>query len=109
MPSVNIYTDLNRVSHLESILPGLREVIARELSCTERKLGADEVSLRVLIPEASLRIGTTEIEINAHNYAERVKRQDDVCKSVKAYIKSECPRAGLTYVWLQLSELGHSG
>lgn len=108
MPSVNIYTDRNKISPLEGILPELRETVARELSCGDRKLASEEVSLRILIPDASLRIADTELEIKAHNYAERVKRQDEICLSIREYIEKTCPKAGSVYVWLQLSELGHS-
>ena len=108
MPSVNIYTDRNRVSSLESILPELREVVARELSCGDRVLVPDEVSLRLIVPDASLQIANTELEIKAHSYGERVKKQDEICRSIKGYVEKACPQAGSTYVWLQLSELGHS-
>ena len=42
------------------------------------------------------------------SYPERVKRQDDICCLIKDYIQKYCPHAGSVYVWLQLSELGHS-
>ena len=108
MPSVNIYTSKERVSSLEKILPGLREAVARELSCADRTLANDEISVRVLVPDAALQIADTELEIKAHSYGDRVKRQDDICKGVKSYVQKECLRAGSVYVWLQLTELGHS-
>ena len=108
MPSVNIYTNKNRVESLESILPELREFTAQKLSCGDRKLASDEISLRVLVPDASLQIADTELEIKAYSYDKRVKKQDDICLSIKDYVQRTCPKAGAVYVWLQLSELGHS-
>lgn len=108
MPSMNIYTNRERVGCLESILPDLREFTARELSCGDRKLAANEMSLRIIVPDASLPIADTELEIKAHSYHERVNRQDEICQSIKNYVQRTCPKAGSVYVWLQLSELGHS-
>jgi hypothetical protein len=108
MPSVNIYTSHERITDLEKILPELRKFTAQELSCRDRKLRSDEISLRVLVPEIDLQITDTELEIKAYSYPERVKKQDDICLSIKNYVQKECPNAGSVYVWLQLSELGHS-
>ena len=108
MPSMNIYTSKERAKSLESILPELREFAAEKLSCEDRKLAPHEMSLRIIVPEASLPIADTELEIKAYSYPERVKKQDDICISIKNYVQKYCPKAGSVYVWLQLSELGHS-
>jgi len=108
MPPMNIYTNRARVEPLESILSELREFTAKELSCGDRILNSNEMSLRIIVPEASLQITDTEIGIKAHSYHERVKKQDDICLSIKEYVQKTCPEAGSVYVWLQLSELGHS-
>jgi len=75
MPSVNIYTNRDRIKPLESILPELRKFIAKEVSCGGRLLVPNDISLRVLVPDASLQIADTELEIKAHSYDERVKKQ----------------------------------
>lgn len=108
MPSVNLYTTRERVNVLGLVMPGLRDLIAKELSCGDRNLASSEVSLRVIVPEASLMIADTELEIKAYSYPERVQRQDEICLLIKDYIQKTCPEAGSIYVWLQLSELGHS-
>ena len=109
MPSVNIYTlDKTRAQSIESILPGLREFTAKALSCAERMLASDEISLRIIILEYSLPIADTELEIIAHQYPERIANQDSICTSIKSYVQEQCPGAGSVYVWLQLSELGAS-
>ena len=89
-------------------MPGLREFAAQQLSCRERKLASDELSLRIFVPEASLTIADTELEIMAYSYPERVKRQDEISFAITDYVNRNCPEAGSVYVWLQLSELGHS-
>ena len=108
MPSMTIYTNRDRVKSIEKIFSELKEFTAKELSCGDRKLASNEISIRVLVPEASAAIADTELEILAYSYPERVKRQDDICCLIKDYIQKYCPHAGSVYVWLQLSELGHS-
>ena len=108
MPTVNIYTSKEKVKPISNIFVGLREMIANELSCGDRRLIADEISLRVLVPEISLQIAITELEIIAHHYPERIDNQDRICASVKDYIQKECVNIGSVSVWLSLSELGHS-
>ena len=110
MPSLNLYVNnRTRVAPLERILFGLRDLTAQELSCRDRILVPTEVSLRVIVPEASLQIADTELEIIAYSYPERIQRQDAICKAIKTYVQKACPEAGSVYVWLQLLELGHSG
>ena len=82
-------------------MPGLRGFAAKELSCNDRKLSADEIILRILVPESSLQISDTELEIKAFSYPERVKKQDDICSSIRDYVQENCPAAGSVYVWLQ--------
>jgi len=109
MPTVNIYTrNRSTIDQLNKILLKLKEFIAKELSCGDRKLASDEISIRILVPESSSQIADTELEIKVHSYKERVQRQDDICLSIKEYVQKVYPKAGSVYVWLQLSELGHS-
>ena len=108
MPSVNIYTSKDKVDSLKPILPTLREAIAKALLCKDRKLAKDEISLRVLVPETALQIADTELEIIAYQYEDRINNQDDICLSIQSYMQQQCPQAGSVYVWLKLSELGHS-
>ncbi len=108
MPSINIYTSRERVKLLEDIFSGLKEFTAQELSCGDRELRSDEISLRAIVPEAASQIADTELEIKAFSYPERVQRQDEICRLIDDYVQRNCPESGSTYVWLQLSELGHS-
>ncbi len=106
-PSVTIYTNKSMVQ-INKILPKLKEFAANALSCGDRKLASDEISIRIIVPESSSQIADTEIEIKAHSYKERVQKQDEICLSVKEFVQRMCPKVGSVYVWLQLSELGHS-
>jgi hypothetical protein len=108
MPSVNIYTSGERVQSLENILSDLREFTAEKLSCKDRKLSPNEISLRVIVPETGLTVADTELEIKAYSYPERIKKQDKICLSIRKYMQKYCPQAGSVCVWLQLSELGYS-
>ena len=108
VPPVNIYTSREKVKALESALPKIRAYIAQTLSCRGRRLADNEISLRVIVPDASVPIADTELEIKAHGYHERVQRQDESCLLIRNYVQRTCPKAGSAYVWLQLSELGHS-
>ncbi len=53
-------------------------------------------------------IGDIELEISAHAFEERVKKQDEICLEVMNYLKNKKPSLGNVKVWLKLSELGHS-
>lgn len=108
MPSINIYTDNERVTAIKTILSELRVFVANELSCNELKLKPDEISIRIIIPKASLQIANTELEIKAHGFKERILKQDSICLNIKKFLENNCPKADTVYVWLQLSELGHS-
>lgn len=109
MPLMNIYVNKNeRVKPLEEILPDLRQFTAEKLSCLDRKLASDEISIRIIVPEASASIADTEFEIKAHHYAERIVKQDKICLDIRKYINEHCPAAGSVYGWLVLTDLGHS-
>ena len=109
MPLVTIYTSSNKeINELKDILPKLREFIARKLTCGERTLKPKEVSINVIVPSARLPIADVEIKIVAYSYPERVEKQDEICLAVKNFIISHKPSLGSVFVWLQLSELGHS-
>lgn len=61
------------------------------------------------MPNASSSIAETEIIIIAHSYKERIQKQDKICLEIKNFLISHNPSLKSVYVWLQLSELGHSG
>lgn len=108
MPSVNIYTFEGNILKLKPILKELKIIIAKKLSCKDRILKSDEISIRIIVPNASSSIAETEIIISAYSYPERINNQDKICLDIKNFIISQIPYLKSVYVWLQLSELGHS-
>jgi hypothetical protein len=108
MPTVNIfYKDLQHEPPLQSLADELKSYIAEELTCGEIKLEQNEVSIRFLKVGGEL-IGSVEVEIVAHSFAERISRQDDICLEIADYMEKTAPSLGKVKVWLLLTELGHS-
>ncbi|MFA5386341.1 MAG: hypothetical protein WC297_01605 [Candidatus Paceibacterota bacterium] len=109
MPTVNIfYKDSKQEPTLQSLVGGLKDYVAKELTCGDIKLELNEVSVRFIKVTGGEMISAVEIEITAHFFAERVKKQDEICLRIMDYIHKEKPSLGKVKVWLQLSELGHS-
>ena len=109
MPTVNIfYKDSEKEPALQSLVDGLKDYVSKELTCGDIKLKPSEVSVRLIKVDGGAMIGAVEIEIAAHSFAERIKKQDDICLKIVEYLREENPLLGEVKVWLQLSELGHS-
>lgn len=108
MPSVNVF--LTSKEHQQLLLThcdGLKELLARELSCDERELQPNEISVRVIrtVSRKGM-LADVELDITAAAYHERVTRQDNICSLVSAWFRNI---AGIEVkTWLALSELGHS-
>lgn len=108
MPLITIHTSLEEQNNkLSLILDELRSCIAKQLSCSARELNVNEISIRLIKSNLSKAIADIEIVIIAHSYQERVKNQDDMCLTIKKFVEDSCAPFTV-FVWLQLSELGHS-
>ena len=107
MPFVNIYTIEKNIVSLKSVIQDLKEFVAKKLSCKERVLNSNEISIRLIVPSTSSQIAETELVITAHPYPERVTNQDKICLEIKNFIIHKTNIKSI-YIWLQLSELGHS-
>jgi hypothetical protein len=88
--------------------PQLKELLARELSCGDRTLASDEISVRLIPTVDCGSIAPIEIEITAHAYGERIPRVDRICLTVKTFIRKQISEGHDVQVWLILTELGHS-
>lgn len=108
MPTVNFYFKDDRTNKLEKLIPDLKQFLAAKLTCVNIKLTSREISIRLIKISGGQMIGNTEIEISAHSFPERVKKQDEICIEVVNYLKEKAPYIGKVKVWLKLSELGHS-
>jgi hypothetical protein len=109
MPTVNIYSaDEGLNDSLTAMLSELRGLIARELTCGEKRLMPHEVSLRLIPVTGSLTISPIEIEIFAHAYRARIEQANNICLLVREFVKEQLPLVADVRVWLVLAELGHS-
>lgn len=108
MPQVLIYArSQEHVKEVAKILLSMRKFIAKELTCKDRALNPEEISLQVIVPTEGLPLADLEVRIIAHSYPERVKEQDNICLRVKNFISQKLSLDSV-FVWLQLNELGHS-
>ena len=108
MPTINLYyknkSDANR---LEASVSVIKSYIAEQLICGDIKLTAEEVSIRFIATQGSAMIGSVELDITAHAFLERVKRQDEICRDIMDHVQRTCLIKDVR-VWLRLCELGHS-
>lgn len=109
MPTANIYSSGTDVTDsLAAMAPLLRELLARELTCGERALQPNEISVRLVSGCGNAMIAPIEIEITAHAYGDRSSRSDQICLFVRDFVKKLVPTATDVRVWLLLVDLGHS-
>jgi len=108
MPLVNVYyTEDSREILLNELSLELKKFIASKLSCGEIDLKSEEVSVRLIKPAGSM-IAPIELEIFAHEFEERVRKQDEICNEVRKFLLNKIPNVEDIRVWLILSQLGHS-
>lgn len=107
MPTVNLYQYDDSKIDLSPRVPFLKQLVARELTCGELAITESEISVRILSVSGAM-IGDVEIEIHAHAFEERVKKQDDICRDIRSALLDVEPDIKDIRVWLMLSELGHS-
>ena len=93
---------------LISLTKELKKFVAKELTCGNIRLGPEEISIRFNAVKGGGMIGDVEIEVKAHAFKERVRKQDRICLDIMNYIQRRIPSVGSVKVWLILSQLGHS-
>lgn len=111
MPTINIYSaNPDAFERFDAAATkDLRTFIAERLSCGDIALSADEVSVRlVTVHPASRMMGDVEADIHAHEFSERMDRQDELCREIAMYLRDDLQLASEPRVWLVLSQLGHS-
>jgi hypothetical protein len=109
MPTVNTYfEDENFVPLLDAITPELKEVVAAQLTCGDRALQPDEVSVRKILSLGKGMMADVEMDIYAAAYKDRVERQDEICRFIRGFVLDNLEGVKDVQVWLPLSELGHS-
>jgi hypothetical protein len=109
MPTVNIYLSPNCPREkIVPLLPLFRERIAQQLTSVQRKIVPVEVTIRVMTVDAGAMISQFEMEIKAQQYADRVKRCDEICLHLREFVLEHAGFLTDASVWLELTELGHS-
>lgn len=109
MPLVTIY--ISKEEHkefLSKILDEFNEFTAKALSCQNRELNLNEMSIRVCKSEICKPISNIEVVVMVYSYQERIDRQDEICRELKEFLLEKCNNKFSVSVWLQLSELGYS-
>jgi len=108
MPFITIHTtNKEQTAALTPVINNMRHIIAKVLSCGDRALALDEVSIRILESAYAESIAQIEVLVTAFSYTERINNQDHICLEIKNYLQQNFPEYSF-FVWLQLSELGHS-
>lgn len=105
---MTIYTSSqNQVEALSPVLDDVRRFVAKVLSCDSRVLDENEISIRIINSDVAKTIAEIEVVVLAHSYVQRVDNQDQICVSLRKFLEERLPSYSI-FVWLQLSELGHS-
>jgi hypothetical protein len=108
MPTVNFFIqDNDHKIRLNKRTLDIKSYIARELTCGNIQLSSSEISIRFIDSKGSGMLGDVEVEMTAHAFDERVKKQDEICLNVRDYLSELLPDANIR-AWLLLPQLGHS-
>ncbi|MEC8339885.1 MAG: hypothetical protein VXZ40_04615 [Nanoarchaeota archaeon] len=105
--TINVNSDEQGI-FLSKIIEELRIFAAKKLSCNGRILNKNEISIRVSKSIISKSIADIELTIMAYSYAERIDNQDKICLQFKEFLEEKSKEKFTFFIWLQLSELGHS-
>ena len=110
MPTANFYVRNTHVRRFgDEAQRQFREFAAKRLTCGDIALRPEEISIRLIrVDESSLMMGELELDMHAHEFAERVERQDQLCQELAAFLQDELQLSDDVKVWLVLSQLGHS-
>ncbi len=108
VPTINIfYADIKLKEQLNEICDELKVFVAKKLSGSDIILNTNEVSVRLIGVSGSGMLADVELEITAHAFEERIKRQDEICLETRKFLKDRLDVEEVR-VWLLLPQLGHS-
>ncbi len=106
MPTINLYRTSETASKVtKNTTDKLREFVADILTCSDIKLPPNEISIRPMTVDTDQdMMAPLECDIVAHNFPDRIARQDLICTEVRKFLLEniEVPDAK---VRLQLCEL----
>lgn len=94
----------------ETILPRLREVIARTVSTEMGPVIAEECTLRVEpFGDSDQPMHDLELVVKAHNFEDRRGQNDLYAKAIKAHLTTASgSRAWTISVWVDLIDMGYA-
>src|SRR5581483_1490594 len=105
MPTINIYYAADQyLEALTDSLDVLKQFVAKELTCSDIDLQPDEISVRLIKIRGTGMLAELELEITAHAFNDRLKRQDQICLNVRQFLKEKLKAADIR-VWLLLPNL----
>lgn len=107
MPTVKVFYNKNKPD-INLFTSDIKTFLVDKLSNKEITLTPEEISVRFIQTEGKGMIASLEIEITAHEFEERVKEQDEICRSLRNSLMINFPQLGDIRVWLILSQVGHS-
>jgi hypothetical protein len=108
MPTVNaFYFNEEHADSFNNLNDELKEFVAEALTCGDITLDSNEVSVRLIKVSGSGMLADIELEITAHAFDERIKKQDVICLDVRKFLKDKLAVNEIR-VWLLLPQLGHS-
>jgi hypothetical protein len=108
MPTVNVfYSDEKFEAQLSSVADELKAFTAKELTCGDISLEPNEVSVRIINTARTGMLAEIELEVTAHAFDERIKKQDEICLNIRKFMKQKIEVSEIR-VWLLLPQLGHS-
>lgn len=103
MPTINIYGKVDTCIG-KNLVSDFKQTVADLLSCDERKLVPQEISLRLLPAETNHMLADIECDIFAAQYPQRVLKQDEICNQVRDFLIANIAVQDAK-VWLMLSEM----
>src|SRR4051812_38436037 len=104
MPTINLYFNDNQLlAQLREITQPLKAYVADQLTCGDRKLDPNEVSVRFIPFLGPGSIASVELEITAAAYKERVEKQDEICLAVRKFVLEQVTSLNNAQVWLILA------
>ncbi len=115
MPPVNYYIKKKSLEKpgmdytvRANIIPSLQDILAKELSCSERTITPADLRVRVIPYEHGVNTADHEIEVTAQVFEGRIGREDAISTATRDYLTENYPTVGTFFVLTKLCILGYS-
>lgn len=111
MPDVKIELKSRLITSFKSekLVKTLSKILAKELTCPENELTADDFSIKIYFPDQASQMPDVDISVVAHDYHSRVKKgSDTIAKNIKEAFLKKIKDMGEVKVSLYLRDYGYS-